>query len=175
MGARLGLFADRAAGLRHVALATTAPAQAALVARLDRLGIAYRPERHRDSDSIYFADPDGTTLEVMVPRTLRPMVRFVFSVEDLARTRFAISPMLELVHSLVALRDPAHAALHVPWLRSLSGRLDGLPLERRDRAAPAARLHPRLPDPPAGRAAGQHRGRPRRAAAPRAPRRSATR
>jgi catechol 2,3-dioxygenase-like lactoylglutathione lyase family enzyme len=68
-GARLGLFADRAAGLRHVALTTTAPAQAALVARLDRLGIAYRPERHRDSDSIYFADPDGTTLEVMVPRT----------------------------------------------------------------------------------------------------------
>jgi len=57
------------------------------------------------------------------------MVRFVFSVEDLARTRFAISPMLELVHSLVALRDPAHAALHVPWLRSLSGRLDGLALE----------------------------------------------
>jgi DNA-binding transcriptional ArsR family regulator len=58
------------------------------------------------------------------------LVRFVFSVEDLARTRFAISPMLELVHSLIALRDPAHAALHVPWLRSLSGRLDGLPLER---------------------------------------------
>jgi DNA-binding transcriptional ArsR family regulator len=57
------------------------------------------------------------------------MVRFVWSVEDLARTRFAISPMLELVHSLIALRDPAHAALHVPWLRSLSGRLDGLPLE----------------------------------------------
>ncbi len=68
-GARLGLFADRAAGLRHVALSTTAPALAALIARLDRLGIAYRPERHRDSDSIYLADPDGTTLEVMVPRT----------------------------------------------------------------------------------------------------------
>ena len=68
-GARLGLFADRAPGLRHVALTTTAPARVALVARLDRLGIAYRPERHRDSDSIYFADPDGTTLEVMVPRT----------------------------------------------------------------------------------------------------------
>jgi Helix-turn-helix domain/Family of unknown function (DUF5937) len=58
------------------------------------------------------------------------VVRFVFSVEDLARTRFAISPVWELVHSLLALRDPSHAALHVPWLRSLSGRLDGLALER---------------------------------------------
>lgn len=67
-GARIALFGDRAAGLRHVALATTAPDQAALVSRLDRLGIAYQPERHRDSDSVYFADPDGTMLEVMVPR-----------------------------------------------------------------------------------------------------------
>jgi DNA-binding transcriptional ArsR family regulator len=58
------------------------------------------------------------------------VVRFVFSVEDLARTRFAISPMWELVRSLLALRDPSHAALHVPWLRSLSGRLQGLALER---------------------------------------------
>ena len=57
------------------------------------------------------------------------MVRFVFSLEDLALTRFAISPMWELVHSLLALRDPSHAALHVPWLRSLSGRLQGLALE----------------------------------------------
>lgn len=57
------------------------------------------------------------------------MVRFVFGLEDLARTRFAISPMFEAVHSLIVLRDPAHAALHVPWLRSLSGRLAGLPLQ----------------------------------------------
>jgi DNA-binding transcriptional ArsR family regulator len=58
------------------------------------------------------------------------MVRFVFSLEDLALTRFAISPIWELMHSLLALRDPSYAALHVPWLRSLSGRLQGLPLER---------------------------------------------
>lgn len=58
------------------------------------------------------------------------MVRFVFSFEDLALTRFAISPMWELVHSLLALRDPSHAALHVPWLRSLSGRMRGLALEQ---------------------------------------------
>ncbi len=68
LGARLGLFAERAPGLRHVALATDAAGQYALAARLDRLGVAYRPERHRDHDSLYFADPDGTVLEVMVPR-----------------------------------------------------------------------------------------------------------
>src|SRR5215217_2200582 len=57
------------------------------------------------------------------------MVRFAFSVEDLARTRFAISPIWEAIRSLVALRDPSTAALHVPWLRSLDGRLGGIALE----------------------------------------------
>ncbi|MGZ4246923.1 MAG: VOC family protein [Solirubrobacteraceae bacterium] len=68
-GARLGLFAERAPGLRHVALATDAPGQRLLVARLDTLGIPYRRERHSDSDSIYFSDLDGSTPEVMVPRS----------------------------------------------------------------------------------------------------------
>jgi DNA-binding transcriptional ArsR family regulator len=57
------------------------------------------------------------------------VVRFVFSVPDLARTRFAVSPIWEAIRSLVALRDPSTAALHLPWLRSLSGRLDGIALE----------------------------------------------
>ena len=57
------------------------------------------------------------------------MIRFVFSVEDLARTRFAISPMWEAIRSLVALQDPSTAALHLPWLRSLSGKLSGIALE----------------------------------------------
>jgi hypothetical protein len=56
------------------------------------------------------------------------MIRFEFSVEDLARMRFAISPTWELARSLLALRDPATAALHLPWLRGLSGRLGGLDL-----------------------------------------------
>jgi catechol-2,3-dioxygenase len=68
-GARLGLFSERHPGLRHVALATDAPGQLLLSARLDALGIPYRRERHRDSDSIYFSDLDGATLEVMVPRS----------------------------------------------------------------------------------------------------------
>ena len=68
-GAQLGLFAERDPGLRHVALATDATGQRVLAARLNALAIPYRRERHRDSDSIYFFDPDGATLEVMVPRS----------------------------------------------------------------------------------------------------------
>ncbi len=67
-GARLGLFEERAPGLRHIALATDAPDQRRLMTHLERLDIPFRPERHRDHDSIYFTDPDGTTLEIMVPR-----------------------------------------------------------------------------------------------------------
>ena len=67
-GARFGLFADRAPGLRHIALATDRASQEAVVARLDALAVPYRVEEHRDSHSVYFADPDGATLEVMVPR-----------------------------------------------------------------------------------------------------------
>jgi catechol 2,3-dioxygenase-like lactoylglutathione lyase family enzyme len=61
-GAQFGLFADRAPGLRHVALATDAASQARVVARLDRLAIPYHAERR----SIYVADPDGSTVEVLV-------------------------------------------------------------------------------------------------------------
>jgi catechol 2,3-dioxygenase-like lactoylglutathione lyase family enzyme len=67
-GAQLALFADRAPGLRHIALATDEAGQAAVVERLERLGLAYKPQRHSDHDSVYFADPDGMMLEVMVPR-----------------------------------------------------------------------------------------------------------
>jgi hypothetical protein len=79
------------------------------------------------------------------------VVRFVFSVEDLARTRFAISPIYELVNSLVALRDAPHAALHVPWLRTLSGRLDGLAVTRAVALTPPRGYVPDfLFPPPAG-------------------------
>jgi catechol 2,3-dioxygenase-like lactoylglutathione lyase family enzyme len=67
-GAQLGLFAERPPGLRHIALATDAAGRRAVAARLDGLGLAYRPERHRDHDSLYFPDLDGTVLEVLVPR-----------------------------------------------------------------------------------------------------------
>lgn len=54
------------------------------------------------------------------------MIRFRLSVEDLANTRFAISPLLETVFSVWALRDPGRYALHLPWLRAIRPRLDTL-------------------------------------------------
>lgn len=54
------------------------------------------------------------------------MISFRLSVEDLANTRFAISPLMETVCSLWALRDPGRYALHLPWLRSVRPGLDAL-------------------------------------------------
>ena len=56
------------------------------------------------------------------------MVRYEFGLPDLARLRFAISPMWELVISLRALRDPSEATMHLPWVRSVRERVRGLDL-----------------------------------------------
>ncbi|MDX3225571.1 ArsR/SmtB family transcription factor [Streptomyces sp. ME19-01-6] len=47
------------------------------------------------------------------------MISFVLGVEDLADTRFAVSPLQETVLSLRVLRDPGLSALHLPWHRSV--------------------------------------------------------
>jgi catechol 2,3-dioxygenase-like lactoylglutathione lyase family enzyme len=64
--ARLGLFADRDPGLRHIALATDAAGMQRVQARLERDGHAFRAEEHRDHRSLYVRDPDGIVIEVMV-------------------------------------------------------------------------------------------------------------
>ncbi|MEW2049319.1 helix-turn-helix domain-containing protein [Streptomyces sp. NPDC005476] len=51
------------------------------------------------------------------------MISFVLDVEDLADTRFAVSPLHETVVSLRVLQDPGLSALHLPWRRSVLGRL----------------------------------------------------
>jgi DNA-binding transcriptional ArsR family regulator len=51
------------------------------------------------------------------------MLKIKLSVEDLANTRFAISPLTETVFSLPAITDPSRHALHLPWLRAIRGRL----------------------------------------------------
>jgi DNA-binding transcriptional ArsR family regulator len=57
------------------------------------------------------------------------MVRFVLSVDDLARTRFGFSPLAETVRSLRAVSDPSRHTLYLPWLRSIRRDLDGLDME----------------------------------------------
>ncbi|MEV8320541.1 ArsR family transcriptional regulator [Streptomyces sp. NPDC059900] len=54
------------------------------------------------------------------------MISFELGVEDLADTRFAVSPLHETVLSLRVLREPGLSALHLPWRRSVFGGLDAL-------------------------------------------------
>jgi DNA-binding transcriptional ArsR family regulator len=52
------------------------------------------------------------------------MIRIELGVEDLADTRFGISPLTETVFSLWALTDPSRHTLYLPWVRTVRGRLD---------------------------------------------------
>ncbi|MFC4906777.1 ArsR/SmtB family transcription factor [Actinomadura gamaensis] len=56
------------------------------------------------------------------------MIEFVFSPDDAARVRFAFSPVWEAVGALRVLADPSRRALHLPWLRAVRPRLEGLDL-----------------------------------------------
>jgi DNA-binding transcriptional ArsR family regulator len=47
------------------------------------------------------------------------MVRYEFTVEDLAKTRFAISPMWETTAAIHALRNPGVFSLHLPWVKQV--------------------------------------------------------
>ncbi|MFR9673296.1 ArsR/SmtB family transcription factor [Streptomyces sp. TR06-5] len=57
------------------------------------------------------------------------MISFVLGVEDLADTRFAVSPMHETLLSLRVLRDPGLSPLHLPWRRDVIGSLGTLDTE----------------------------------------------
>ncbi|MEH1165936.1 helix-turn-helix domain-containing protein [Micromonospora sp. CPCC 205539] len=57
------------------------------------------------------------------------MISIELGVEDLADTRFAISPIHETVLSLRVLREPGLYALHLPWRRAVLGRLDTLDVD----------------------------------------------
>lgn len=54
------------------------------------------------------------------------VIRFELGVDDLADTRFAISPAQETLFSLWVLRDPGLSAIHLPWRRSVIGELGSL-------------------------------------------------
>lgn len=56
------------------------------------------------------------------------MINFRFSVDDIARTRFAISPMWETAAAIRALRNPSALALHLPWVKRIRPKLRELDL-----------------------------------------------
>lgn len=56
------------------------------------------------------------------------MIEWRFTPEDVARVRFAFSPLWELVLSLIVLRDPARHSLHLPWVRNVRPVLASLDL-----------------------------------------------
>ncbi|MCK2220585.1 winged helix-turn-helix domain-containing protein [Actinomadura sp. ATCC 31491] len=55
-------------------------------------------------------------------------ITWVLRPDDVARIRFAFSPMWELVASLRTLRRPARQSLHLPWIKAVRPRLAGLDL-----------------------------------------------
>jgi len=57
------------------------------------------------------------------------MIEYQLDAEDLADTRFAISPIQELVCGLWALRDPGRYPLHRPWRQAALAALDPADLE----------------------------------------------
>lgn len=76
------------------------------------------------------------------------MITFNLTLEDLARTRLAISPMWELVTGLRVLADPDRAALHLPWVREALPIARGLDLETALALAPSEGYMPDFMTPP---------------------------
>ncbi|MBN6052716.1 winged helix-turn-helix transcriptional regulator [Nonomuraea sp. RK-328] len=56
-------------------------------------------------------------------------ITWVLKPEDVARIRFAFSPLWELVASLRTLRDPARQSVHLPWVKCVRPRLADLDME----------------------------------------------
>jgi hypothetical protein len=61
---------------------------------------------------------------------------------DLARVRFALSPVRELVASLLVLQDPARQCMHGGWLSAVRRQLGGLELELLTALAPIGHYLP---------------------------------
>jgi DNA-binding transcriptional ArsR family regulator len=55
-------------------------------------------------------------------------ITWMLKPEDVARIRFAFSPLWELVASLRTLQDPAGQSIHLPWIKAVRPRLAGLDL-----------------------------------------------
>ncbi|WP_395296601.1 DUF5937 family protein [Kitasatospora hibisci] len=54
------------------------------------------------------------------------MIIWTFSPQDLARTRFACSPLCEVTLSVEVFKDPGRHGVHLPWVREARRRLAGV-------------------------------------------------
>jgi DNA-binding transcriptional ArsR family regulator len=81
--------------------------------------------------------------------TIAGMIEITLAHSDLARVRFAHSPVEELVASLRVLQDPARQLMYGRWLTMTRSRLDGLRLELLFALAPTGRYLPAFLFPPA--------------------------
>jgi hypothetical protein len=76
------------------------------------------------------------------------MIEIVLAHSDLARVRFAHSPVNELVASLRVLQDPGRQLMYGRWLAAVRPRLDGLGLDLLAALAPTGRYLPAFLFPP---------------------------
>ncbi|MGK5550525.1 DUF5937 family protein [Actinomadura kijaniata] len=76
------------------------------------------------------------------------MIEFECAPQDVARVRFAFSPLWELVHTLRVLDDPARFALHLPWVHRVRPRLRGLDIGLLRALVPAGGYIPDFLTPP---------------------------
>ena len=76
------------------------------------------------------------------------MIEIVLAHTDLARVRFAHSPVEELVASLRVLHDPSRQHMYRPWLSAVRGHLGGLRLDLLTALAPTGRYQPDFLLPP---------------------------
>ena len=77
------------------------------------------------------------------------MIEIVLAHTDLARVRFAHSPVEELVASLRVLQDPGRRHMYGRWMSAVQGRLRGLRMDLLTTLAPTGRYLPAflLPSP----------------------------
>jgi DNA-binding transcriptional ArsR family regulator len=77
------------------------------------------------------------------------VITYRFGHEDLLRTRFATSPLMELSGSVEALREPERFPIHAPWAAWARPRIIGLEWDLLDAVIPRnARWYPDFVSPP---------------------------